>query len=227
MNFEFLPKDIHLEVFSKLDIKFIFCSICSVSRKWRSLVLDSPFLWIRINIPKKSRFLGDLILWAIYNNHIEMTMGIFKSQPSLIDLVDSSRNTLLWRAAANGNKRAVEILIKMKATMNVFPEHTSPLWIAASNGHSEICKILIQNKANIEFTTKQGGITPLWRASFHGHLECVKVLVENGAKLETKCKWNNNFPCTPLWISFHKGHIQVGEFLLSSGANITEMDILM
>jgi hypothetical protein len=97
--------------------------------------------------------------------------------------VDGS-TPLLW-AAHNGNKEAVELLLKASATPRTANRYgIFPLSEAALNGHAAI-KLLLDAGADSNATLPEGD-TPLMIASRVGRVDAVKVLMDQGAQPNAK-----------------------------------------
>lgn len=85
----------------------------------------------------------------------------------------------LRRAAAAGDLRAVQDLLKREADPNAAAERNrkTPLHVAASAGHAEVVRALIAAGADVD-AEDSDGITPAERARDNGHNAIVKLLQE-------------------------------------------------
>ena len=111
-----------------------------------------------------------------------------------INMEDTSGQTLLMAASANGQLECVRLLLNSGAAVDwpfciVAGEDSdkfdpsskkTALYTACEKGYREIAKVLLENKANPNL----GYDNPsLYVACFNGDLEVAKLLVEHGAAL--------------------------------------------
>jgi len=94
------------------------------------------------------------------------------------DLECEHTQTPLWRAADNGYRRAVQLLLLAKAEVNSVDD-TSPIQRAAWWGYEEVVKLLLEAGAH---TKSQHGYAPLAAAAERGDEAIVKLLLKAGAR---------------------------------------------
>ena len=108
------------------------------------------------------------------------------STDSEVNGKDSLGRTPLYRAAYNGHKKIVELLLNNKADVNIPDENGwSALHGASYKGHFEIVSVLISKKADINSKDIDGD-TPLDWAK--GNKEIIKLLLDKGAKTGAEIK---------------------------------------
>lgn len=94
--------------------------------------------------------------------------------------------TALMRAAQEGHKSVVKLMLKYKSNVNsINLEQMSPLMLASQRGHQEVVAMLIEHGADTEATTTQNS-TSLMLACKRGKFKTVEVLIANGAELMRK-----------------------------------------
>ena len=100
-------------------------------------------------------------------------------------LPDTPQNRKFLKAAADGDTRAVQELLKAGVDPNEVKDEdniTTPLYYAAESGHAATVEALIAGGASFDGGGQGYTIgTPLFTAARRGHLECVRVLVNAGA----------------------------------------------
>ncbi len=115
---------------------------------------------------------------------------------------DKNGRTTLHRAAAQGNVKKIEKLIRPKININQ-PDHNgqTALHLAAQAGHVQVVKRLLAHQANPKLTD-QNGQTALHLAAQAGHVQVVKIL-QSTAEITDK----NGL--TPLYLATQQGHNDV------------------
>src|SRR5262245_2746643 len=95
-------------------------------------------------------------------------------------------DTRLANAAMQGDKGAVQSLLKQKADVNAaLGDGMTALHWAAFHDDLELVKILLQAGANVKATTRLGAMTPLFMASNNGNPGMIEVLLKAGAEPNT------------------------------------------
>ena len=98
--------------------------------------------------------------------------------------------TPLQRAACDGNREIVEILIAKGADLNLANEHGfTALYQASLKGHKEVVEVLVRKGADLSPTSD--GWTPLHHVCSEGDTQLFDMLLENGAEVNSKnaCGW--------------------------------------
>lgn len=128
------------------------------------------------------------------------------------DTSDAAGTTLVMTAAANGNARLVEALLKLRANIlknNKYGE--SALALAALNGHQEVVSLLVESGARINAS----GWGALHYAVFSGHADIVRFLLDRGADVNARAPNHH----TALMLAARNGHGEIVRVLLAAGAN--------
>jgi len=130
--------------------------------------------------------------------------------------------SLLPRAAANGHKAVVKLLLERGAEIEAKDSNygrTALSW-AAEKGHEVVVKLLLENCAALE-TKSNSGWMPLLYAVYYSREAVVKLLLEKGAEIEAKDK---DYGRTALSWAAEKGHEVVVKLLLEKGAELEAED---
>lgn len=130
------------------------------------------------------------------------------------------RNTLVFRAASDGNTAALSFLLHVGANANAREaEGETPLMYAAVEGRSEAVLFLLRSGAEIN-AVSMNNETALGRAAAMGRTETVRILVEKGANIER----GGNHGSTPLMYASSQGHLQIVRLLLKKGSQVNAQD---
>lgn len=152
---------------------------------------------------------------CVYNGYPE-TLEVLLAKGVKMDL----QFALLW-SIRDGKGKAAPVLLAHGAVPNIMNQDGTPaITLAAEAGQIEAVNAFIKYKAQIDYPSKNRGITALGAAALAGHLEIVKALVEAGAKLEVK----DNAGVTPLAHAVSLSRVTVVEYLLSKGADARVVD---
>ena len=130
------------------------------------------------------------------------------------------RYTALIVGSHFARKKAVELLLKANANINIQAENgITPLYAASSNGHSDIVSVLLKANADPNIQVNDGA-TPLIIASQRGHFNVVSILLENNADPNHQAVIGG----TPLYTASCEGHTKIVDLLLKANAepNIQE-----
>ncbi|XP_068263242.1 CARD- and ANK-domain containing inflammasome adapter protein-like [Nyctibius grandis] len=129
-----------------------------------------------------------------------------------VHALNSSSETLLHVAAANGHLMIMEYLISKGAKIDVKDEKgRTPLHRAAEKGHGEAVKVLLQRGASM-YSLDTEGKTPLHLAAQNNHSHTLKVLL----KEEVRSNGNqHNF----LHMAAVKDESSLAKMLLKAGAS--------
>ncbi|KAJ5555137.1 hypothetical protein N7461_003607 [Penicillium sp. DV-2018c] len=151
-----------------------------------------------------------------------LAIQILVRQGADIDSLDAEGHTALFRQAALGDARGVQLLLDNGADPNGSDKAplAKPLIAAVGEGHTVVAAMLIQYGANVD-TSDRHGMTALWWAVDSGHVNLVEMLLVNGAGTESV----GLDGLTPLlWAASHE-NIPVLERLIYHGANINARDM--
>ena len=93
-----------------------------------------------------------------------------------VNSIDSSKNTALHHASANGHNEIVEKLLKNGACSDLTNKiQFTPLHLASVNGHTKVIKELLKHNIHVDFCNDRGE-NALYFAARNGHLNAVKAL---------------------------------------------------
>jgi ankyrin repeat protein len=127
----------------------------------------------------------------------------------------SSDGARLIGAASDGDKKAIQALLKEGVDVNVRDwDDLTALIPAASAGHLEICKLLVKEAIDVNAQDKDG-ITALMEASIMGHNKIVEYLISQGAKVNAVA----SSEVTALWLAASEGRTDVMKTLLKNEAD--------
>lgn len=99
--------------------------------------------------------------------------------------IDASNISTLFQAAANGNRKVFEALIKSGVNLEAIDVNgDNILHVAASHGKTEVVELLTHNKNLLEAKGSSLGCTPLLFAAGHGHRATCETLVKAGADIK-------------------------------------------
>ncbi len=177
---------------------------------------------------------------AVFDNHKEMS-ELLITHGSNINHKDKSGNTaltiavmfnrtelakllinqganydenLLFRAARNGNKEVVEILINKGLSINApCTCCESPLLAATSYDNFEVAKFLV-NRGAIIVNAKDSCYSPLHHAAANRAIKTIKYFIEKRANVNALDKEGH----TPLYYATKTEDIEVQDILIRSGA---------
>ena len=92
-------------------------------------------------------------------------------------------HTAMTKAAAEGQKEMVELLLKKGAQIDARDNYNwTPLIYAAQRGRTPIVALLLEKGAQIGATAQQGWTALMWAARF-GYTGTVRILLEKGAEI--------------------------------------------
>lgn len=122
-----------------------------------------------------------LAVQALNNNDKNAIVSIIKDVD--IDLVDSSGETLLWKAVQRKAIDIVNVFLDAGANVNI-PDKDgwTPLHIAVQNQDRNIVDLLLRYNPTINAQNKYGN-SPLWIAVFYakGKRDIINLLLDSGA----------------------------------------------
>ena len=135
-----------------------------------------------------------------------------------VNVANSSGDTPLAVAAAQGHIRIVEMLLARGAAVNMcsrqVPAEKSALACASKLGHLNIVRTLLARGAEIN---PDGGQTPLMLAAKYGRMNVVRELIRQGASIDA-----HRDSGTALVLAAEAGRVEVVRALLDAGARTDE-----
>jgi ankyrin repeat protein len=106
---------------------------------------------------------------------------LLKANPTLINVPDYDKNTLLHLAVMHGRTNTVTLLFDYKADVDAKNSAgMTPLHLAAREGFLDVTKMLIEHKANPKITDQRGWTALKWSEMSH-HDDVAALLRGNGA----------------------------------------------
>jgi len=157
---------------------------------------------------------------AIITEELESKMLIKFEKDNLVQRENFNKELL--KAAANGDVKTLERIVKMGLNVNsLLAGNNWALHAAAHNGHLDIIRILLTYEINVEIPDKDGD-RPLHHAAF-GMQSTVIDLLASMSKVDLNSR--NNKHQTALHIAVYKGHLNVINTLIRLGCLINVQDI--
>jgi ankyrin repeat protein len=140
------------------------------------------------------------------------------------DLVNGGKathkRTFLHIAAAEGEEKVVEYLIKNKFDVNAKDiEGMTPLHLASSFGHQKIVQKLLKSGAKIDIQAKSG-FAPSHCAVRYGKYDVLKILLENGADKNLRINNDSGNTLILLLLSLSNISSSIFNLLLNSGVEL-------
>lgn len=126
----------------------------------------------------------------------------------------SSPGARMVAAASDGDKKALQNLLKDNDVDTRNWDGLTALIPASSGGHLDVVKFLIHSNADIN-AHDNDGITALMEASIMGHPKVVDVLIEKGATVEATA----SSEVTALWLAASEGKVECMKSLIKNGAS--------
>jgi len=149
---------------------------------------------------------------------VDLIKRLIEGGVKVEDFSSLSYMTALHRAAMEGHKPAVELLLAKGAPVNERDlDLYTPLTYAVRNNHKEVVELLINNGAdvnakNITFLFSNRGQTPLAIALSQSNTEIVKLLLDKGAKASS------------IHVAIQVGYQEQAKALLDQGADVNAKD---
>ncbi len=131
---------------------------------------------------------------------------------------DESREALLRRAAAAGDKALAEKLIREGTNVNAQQRFgNSPLMIACRNGHPDLVRLFLEKGADVHTCDPASGRTPLMLAIKEGKAQLVSLLLANGADSSSVYRRTGR---TALMEALVKKNTRIARLLVNRGADV-------
>ena len=170
------------------------------------------FGWVR---PPIDFLVGPLMLAAVEAGNTKRLVSTLEYVRN-VDFMDNRKETALHKAADQGHKDIVQLLLSKGASVEAMdPTGWTPLHRAARNGHTSTVELLLSKGVSVEAKDTYGW-TPLHHAAGNGRTSTVELLLSKGASLEAK----DNDAWTPFHHAARNGHTSTVELLLSKGASL-------
>ncbi len=185
----------------------------------------------------------DEFLAALREGKPEAIAAVLVKQPALAKGRDGAGVSLLLQACYFRQVEALEMLLCMRAGLDVFEaaalgggvaqlanlletdsslvaawsaDGFTPLHLAAYFGGEKAARMLVEHGADVNVVSRNAmKLTPLHSAAISGSLGIVRLLVEKGADVNVQ----QHGGWTPLHAAAHNGDEKMVEFLLSCGAD--------
>ena len=133
-------------------------------------------------------------------------------------LVLAAGDTRLADAARQGDRNAVQTLLRQKADVNAGEgDGTKALHWAASTNDIEMAKTLLAAGANVKAKSRIGGVTPLFMACRNGSAAMIELLLKAGADASAP----DAVGTTPLMLAAASGSAEAVQVLIDHGANVS------
>ena len=134
-----------------------------------------------------------------------------------VNLSDRKNVSPLHLGAANGNRKACEILLNRNAQIDKTDSSgDTPLHYAVSYGQLEAVKCLIEKGASLEIENSRQRTPLIVAAREMAGIEIVRLLVESGANINARDYSNQ----TPVSLAAWRGSEEVVDYLLSRNAEL-------
>jgi len=145
-----------------------------------------------------------------------ISLSIYFYKVKSYDEIPFCQGDVYFKAAEKGNINKIKTCLMFGKNINSTLKRSrgrevTALHLAGYSGRYDSAKYLIDNGADINFKSKENGVSPLWYSS--SHLKIIKLLVDNGAII------NDSRIFTKV---VRKTNIETIRYLLSKGANINE-----
>lgn len=123
--------------------------------------------------------------------------------------------SLLYLAAAHGDEKPVDYLIKKGANVNLQDKKVkSPLHLAVEYGHVNVEKLLLKNDAKVNMQCNLFNDTPLHLVEVKDDLMMMRLLISNGAYIDSQ----NHGGRTPMHMAFRENFLEGMKLLIENGA---------
>ena len=154
------------------------------------------------------------LLGAIEDNNLNLVKFLLNINTSA-DTANDRGITALMHAIYFNNDKALSLLLKANANVNLISFNTTPLCLASQYDHTDIVSLLLKAKANPN-SQKDDGSSPVLIASHQGHTDVVSLLL----KAKANPNRQRDDGATPLLVVCQNGHTAIVSLLLKANANI-------
>jgi ankyrin repeat protein len=192
---------------------------------------------------------GNGVFHEVESGDVEAVGVLLAKDPALIRSRDKEGYTLLHRAAEQGRRQLVELLIAKGLPVDERSfdgGNLTPLHLAANENQIDTVKLLLEKGADINAKVKGArykGWSALVFACWNNYKDMVELLIRNGAIMEPEALWfavygghkdivelllakgaevdiPGNWPSGPLHIAVERGHREIVQLLLEHGADV-------
>ena len=164
---------------------------------------------------------------ALVHGDVDLCRDILRTEPTLLQVTNTSGQTALHTAVVCALDQCVEWLLKAGADPGVrSKDGQTALTEAAREGRTTAVRSLTRHGAEVN-QADRAGLTPLHLAVSRGHVDCVRALLEAGASTwdeETADSEGPDSCSSPLIIAVRGGHMEVVRALLEAGCNPSRRD---
>lgn len=156
---------------------------------------------------------------AVEKNQDEVITELLSIKDVDINITNHDGQTPLFRAAYDGNEKAVLQLIEKGADVNLADIHgNTPLHVASEKGYVTVVQALIKANANLH-QLSENGFSALYAAvQYNHHSDVVSLLLKSGADVNQP-----NGSHTVLLRSVIDGNIEMTRLLLNEKAEVNKV----
>ena len=123
--------------------------------------------------------------YALYGNCSEEVLQVIIDHGADVNATNKQKRTALMLASMNGNMDVINVLLKVKAKMEI-EDADGYTWIhyaVVKSCNKEVLQAIIDHGANVNATSKQKR-TALMMVSRNGNVDAMCVLLKSGAEME-------------------------------------------
>lgn len=173
----------------------------------------------RVDVNQKDRMGYSPLLWAISNDHYEITHMLLNRNDIDINIRNKDDETPLLLATVYNHPMIVQRLFYHGALIDVRDkEGGTPLSRACLRDRFTIVHMLLNAGVDPNIQSNRCGHTPSAEACILNHESLVELLIRAGAKVNGV----NHFGSTPLLLAVKGGSLTVVDTLLRNGAGKSE-----
>lgn len=162
------------------------------------------------------KLMDDIVYTALSRGYGDIVEAIVNAGLIVEFKGNKQFSSLFLEAAASGQSKLIEIMLRHGADVNVTDEAgKTPLMLAVESGHKEIVELLIRQNAAIDMRD-QHGHTALFRAAHVGNFDIASLLINAGSDVQIKSEYGN----TPLILAVDAGNEEIARLLINQGVEI-------